>query len=94
MARSGESPILSHVFLLISGREDLRNVDAEIETFVSESWREEVNSNTGNFYTKAYFSVSCLENLFVINAMEEGHDYSHDLMYWNPGAERLFLSLS
>lgn len=37
----------SQVNVVMSGREDLQNVDEEIEAFVGESWREEKDASTG-----------------------------------------------
>lgn len=47
----------------MSGREDLQNVDEEIEAFVGESWREEKDASTGLISSMSDLSVSSSSNV-------------------------------
>lgn len=51
------------VNFVMSGREDLKNVDEEIEAFVGESWREEKDAITGIISRMSDLSVSSSSNV-------------------------------
>lgn len=55
----------------MSGREDLQNVDEEIEAFVGESWREEKDASTGLISRMSDLSVSSSSNVDILDVADK-----------------------
>lgn len=46
-----------HLLSFMSRREDLQNLDMEIEAFLEESWREEEDAETGKIFHDFFSNV-------------------------------------